>query len=115
MLRAHGLWDAPRVLLTGDFNVPPESAAFRVLCEGPLRDAFPEGRGATHWFGRRIDHVLLGPGLALLRPLDQGVARAAVRQSLRLDPLGRVRGRDTPGAPVSDHLPEGGVFRWVAR
>ena len=55
------------LIVTGDFNLPVESAIFKNSW-GDLRNAFSScGRGLgytkmTSWFGIRIDHVLLGDG-----------------------------------------------------
>ncbi|HSJ63732.1 MAG TPA: endonuclease/exonuclease/phosphatase family protein [Gemmatimonadaceae bacterium] len=58
-----------RVMIGGDLNSLPESAVLALLTAGPMRDAWPlcgAGQGFTFPDSlpvRRIDYLLLGPGL----------------------------------------------------
>jgi vancomycin resistance protein VanJ len=62
----------PPLLITGDFNMPVESAIYRRHW-APFTNAFSDaGLGfgttkATSWHGLRIDHVLVGSGWECLR------------------------------------------------
>jgi endonuclease/exonuclease/phosphatase family metal-dependent hydrolase len=107
-LRERGALGA-RTILAGDLNAPPGGGAHAALTE-VLRDARP-GAPRTHALGGRIDQVLLGEGIDVVRAIDRR------RSYERLVPAaGPVRSVEcaragSSGCPVSDHLPEAVVVR----
>jgi len=113
-LRARGVLSPPDALVVGDFNFTPGSRGYRALTSSLLRDPFDPSRGRTHWFSGRVDHMFCGPGLALVRPLDRALAYRVVQPGSTLELPAACRRDDHSGCPLSDHLPEGGVFQYAA-
>jgi len=113
-LRARDVLSQPDALVIGDFNFTPGSRGYRALTSSSLRDPFDPSRGRTHWFSGRVDHMFCGPGLALVRPLDRALAYRVVQPGSTLELPSACRRDDHSGCPLSDHLPEGGVFQYAA-
>jgi endonuclease/exonuclease/phosphatase family metal-dependent hydrolase len=114
-LRARDVLSSPDALVVGDFNFTPGSRGYRALTFSPLRDPFDPLRGRTHWFSGRVDHMFCGPGLNLVRSLDRGLAYRVVQPGSSLELPAACRRQDHDGCPLSDHLPEGGVFEYSTR
>ena len=114
-LRARGLLSRPTALVVGDFNFAPGSHGYHALVSSSLHDAFSPSRGRTHWFSGRVDHVFCGSGLTLVRPLDRALAYRVVQPGSTLELPAACRRDDHGGCPLSDHLPEGGVFRYAGQ
>jgi endonuclease/exonuclease/phosphatase family metal-dependent hydrolase len=114
-LRAHDALSPPDALVVGDFNFTPGSHGYRALTSSSLRDPFDPSRGRTHWFSGRVDHIFCGPGLTLVRTLDRALAYRVVQPGSTRELPSECRRDDHRGCPLSDHLPEGGVFRYATR
>jgi endonuclease/exonuclease/phosphatase family metal-dependent hydrolase len=110
-LAVMGVLGQPRVLVAGDLNAASRGWTWRLLSAPPLRDPFPATR-PTHWFSGQIDHVLVGRGIALVYPLDRRLAWDLVRPVRGSSLPPHCRRGEAPDCPLSDHLPEGGVFRY---
>lgn len=96
------------VLVLGDLNAEPGSAAYEAIVRGSLIDT-RRGAPATHFAGGRIDYVL-----ASRARFVRGLARRASFDALAPGALIWVPGACSRGVssecPVSDHLPEGAVL-----
>lgn len=99
-----------RVLVMGDFNTWPDSDSHVTMSAPPLRDARP-GAPPTHFTGERLDYLFFGPGLSVVRTLDRRASYDALAPSSTLAMPDACAKRGPPDCPVSDHLPEGAVFR----
>ncbi|MEA3438954.1 MAG: endonuclease/exonuclease/phosphatase family protein [Chloroflexota bacterium] len=108
-LRSIGLMEAEHVILGGDFNFTPSSSSYRLLTSF-LRDPYPADRGRTHWVTGRIDYLLTSEDVVLIQPLDRLVAYEAVKPAGLLETIFRYSDQESSQWPVSDHLPEGGLF-----
>ena len=100
----------PGTVIAGDFNAWPGSTAHEAMIAGALRDARP-GAGRTHSIGGRIDYVLLGEGLDVVRAIDRRSSYEAVQPTAALALPDACATEGPPACPVSDHLPEAVVVR----
>jgi hypothetical protein len=108
-LRSVGMMESEHLILGGDFNFTPSSSSYRLLTSF-LRDPYPADRGRTHWVTGRIDYLLTSEDVVLIRPLDQLVAYEAVKPAGLVQTVFRCSDQESSQCPVSDHLPEGGLF-----
>lgn len=104
-----GLLEAERVIVGGDFNFTTRSRSYRLMTS-VLTDPFSANRGKTHWIGGRIDFIFTNRGLSLLRPLDRKNAYYAIKPAGLFRTIYPCPEQDRFECPVSDHLPEGGLF-----
>jgi endonuclease/exonuclease/phosphatase family metal-dependent hydrolase len=104
-----GLLAADRVIIGGDFNFTPRSRSYHLLTT-ILTDPFPTNRGKTHWIGGRIDLIFTNAGLTLLRPLDRKAAYNVIHPAGLFRSIYPCPEQDWTQCPLSDHLPEGGLF-----
>jgi hypothetical protein len=103
-----------RIVVLGDFNAWQGTQAYRTLAREPLADSFPAGP-PTHFTGGRIDWVLRGPGLRLVRGVDRRALYDALSPATDLYLPAACRAQGPPDCPVSDHLPEGAVLAITRR
>ena len=103
------LLEAERVIIGGDFNFTTRSRSYRLLTS-VLTDPFSADRGKTHWIGGRIDFFFTSTGITLLRPLDRRSAYEAIKPAGLFRSIYPCPEQDLFECPVSDHLPEGGLF-----
>jgi endonuclease/exonuclease/phosphatase family metal-dependent hydrolase len=109
-LRSRGLLASEPLILCGDFNFTRRSKSYRLLTSH-LHDPFPSDRGKTHWFRGRIDFIFISKGITLLRPLDRDYACRAIRPAGFGSSLSRGLSERNARTHLSDHLPEGGLFK----
>lgn len=110
-LRQADVLQEPRLIIGGDFNFQPRSGGYKIVT-AVLRDPFLRGRGRTHWFGGRLDHLFVGKKIQLLQPLSRWLAYKTIQPGSSLRLSNTCRQQDSPSCPLSDHLPEGGVLRF---
>ena len=101
----------PSTIVAGDLNAWPGTEAYEVITRPPLRDARPDAP-PTHFFGRAIDHVLVGRAFEVARGLDRRASYERMRPGASLWIPRICDAEGPPACPVSDHLPEGVVLRW---
>lgn len=101
----------PRTIVAGDLNAWPGTDAFARMIEPPLSDARPDAP-PTHFLGWRLDHVIHGEELDVVRALDRRWSHDTFEPAAAfLLPRACAHG-GPPDCPLSDHLPEGVVLRW---
>jgi endonuclease/exonuclease/phosphatase family metal-dependent hydrolase len=108
-LAARGALGA-RTIVAGDLNATPGSAAYAVLTAPPLADARP-GAPSTHFAGGRLDYVLHGAGLEVVRAIDRRWTWDQTRPAARFTMPRACVDQGPPECPISDHLPEAVVVR----
>jgi endonuclease/exonuclease/phosphatase family metal-dependent hydrolase len=109
LFEEYHLFEADGVVLGGDFNFTSHAKSYGLLTQY-LQDPFPDDRGQTHWTGIRIDFVFTNADLMLLTPLDRKVAYEALRPAGLFRSIYRCSEPTWAECPLSDHLPEGGIF-----
>jgi endonuclease/exonuclease/phosphatase family metal-dependent hydrolase len=110
-LRQAGALDSGRLILVGDSNTWPGAECYRRLTAEPLRDLLPDGP-ATHFIGKRVDLLLGGSQVEVLRRLNRRNSYELLKPTSRLTFPKASTQDGSSGCPISDHLPEGAVVRF---
>jgi endonuclease/exonuclease/phosphatase family metal-dependent hydrolase len=100
----------PTTIVAGDLNASPESEAVSALASRRLHDARPDS-APTHFLGGRLDYVLAGPGIDVVRGIDRRASYERIRPMASLALPSACAHDGPPACPVSDHLPEAVVVR----
>jgi len=108
------LLEADNVILGGDFNFNPSSPSYDLVTKF-FDDPYRLSRGKTHWIGGRIDIIFIGRGLSLIQPLSRATAYDMVRPTKLIRPMYHCPYQKWEECALSDHLPEGGLFRFEDR